>query len=178
MSLKDQLAQLGMIEEDGNSSSSVSSSRRAWEQEEARARSPQRERQTGTRPERSSRAHKSGRNATSRGEQPRASRPARAPRPVRELEPLDLSPEERTTRTRELLKRARLPFPPSGSNRFYYELRGGVIDFLETDQGSHDALSSGQIVVVANERGKSLVIDRKSAQELRRIDPEWIPRSR
>ena len=69
-----------------------------------------------------------------------------------------------------------MPLPSVGSQRFYFELRGGAIDFIETDPRAHESLSSGQLVIVDNGKGRITCINRQAAQELMRIDPKWIPK--
>ena len=162
MSLKDQLAKLGMIEDsesrqDQRTPSSWGSEREASGQKKSSGRD---RKQRGRDP----RDHKSRGGNRSGGER-RSSPPTQ----------LDLPPEEREKRIKDLLGRARLPLPPHGRQRFYFELKGGVIDFIDTNQGSYDALTSGQVVIVADEQGRPIGIDRQAAQELRRLDLNWIP---
>ena len=161
-SLKDQLAKLGMIDESQSHQDQRTPS--SWGSE-AGVSSRTKNRSGHDRKQRSrdARDHKSkGRH---RGGGGRPSTPSQ----------LDLNPEEREQRIKDLLSRARLPLTPHGRQRFYFELKGGLIDFVDTNQGSYEALTSGQIVIVADEHGKPMGIDRQAAQELRRLDKTWIP---
>ena len=164
MSLKDQLAKLGMIDDTESEQSQRTPA--AWGTEGGPSSRKQNSRHEKTQRGRQSRGH---------DQRSRRSGGARRSSPPPQL---DLSPEERDQRIKELLKRARLPLPPHGHLRYYFELKGGVIDFIDTNQGSHDALSSGQVVIVANEQGRPVGIERQAAQELRRLDPKWIPPTR
>ena len=87
-----------------------------------------------------------------------------------------MTPEERETKLKELFKRERMPLPSAGSQRFYFELRSGAIDFIEVDPRAHDSLSSGQLAIVENGKGRIVCINRQAAHELMRIDPNWIPK--
>ena len=161
-SLKDQLAKLGMIDESQSRQDQRTPS--SWGSEaEISGRTKKRSGHDRKHRSRDAKDYKSkGRH---RGGGSRPSTPSQ----------LDLSPEEREQRIKDLLSKARLPFPPHGRQRFYFELKGGLIDFIDTNQGSYDALTSGQVVIVADEHGKPMGIDRQAAQELRRLDSSWIP---
>ena len=161
-SLKDQLAKLGMIDESQSRQDQRTPS--SWGSEaEIPGRTKKRSGHDRKQRSRDAKDHKSkGRH---RGGGSRPSKPVQ----------LDLSPEEREQRIKDLLSRSRLPLPPHGRQRFYFELKGGLIDFIDTNQGSYDALTSGQVVIVADEHGQPMGIDRQAAQELRKLDTTWIP---
>ena len=161
-SLKDQLAKLGMIDE--SQSRQEQRTPTSWGSEEIsdRSRSSKRDRRSGGR--------------DTKGQKPRGRQRAGGARHGNAPQ-LDLTPEERTQRITQLLEEARLPLPPYGRHRFYFELKGGVIDFIDTNSGSYDALTSGQVAIVADEQGQPIGINRKAAQELRRLDAHWIPAS-
>jgi hypothetical protein len=164
-SLKEQLAKLGMIEE----SESTQSAPRSWTAPKP-TKPPQQTRESTRRP------NTKGRRGTPshRSDKKQSHTQRNPPLPYRS----DLSDEERATEIAKLLKQARVPLPPYGSNRFYFELKGGLIDYLDTDQESHDALSYGKVMIVADPQGRAIAIPRSVLRELNSLDPKWIPRSK
>ena len=162
-SLKDQLAKLGMIDE--SQSNQDQRTPASWGSEQTSGRTKQRKPK--------GRDSRDTREQKPRGRQRSGGARRSAPAPQ-----LDLSPEERAQRITELFERAQLPLPPYGHQRFYFELKGGAIDFVDTNKGSYDALTTGQVVIVADEQGRPVGLNRQAAQELRRLDASWIPANR
>ena len=159
-SLKEQLAKLGMID----SSDDHQEAPRSWS-------SP-----------RSNTAGDSKRSTPSKGQRKPGARSSKRSSDYKRPAPLpyrsDLSDEERSTEIAQLLRKVRMPLPPYGSHRFYYELKNGTIDYIETDQESFEALNRGKVLIVADPNGKAIRIPREALRELNSLDPNWVPRSR
>ena len=51
----------------------------------------------------------------------------------------DLSMEDRKKEIKKLFTQAKLPFPPAGGKRFYFELKNGEIDFIEMGHSDFQA---------------------------------------
>ena len=163
-SLKEQLAKLGMIDE--NEKGEQSSAPRSWTTTpNNRSKNSFSKRSTESKAKSSSRTTQSTyRNKTRRG-------PKEEPLPFRS----DLSDSERADEIKALLKRVRLPMPVHGSQRYYFELRDGTIDYVDTEQESYDALSRGQVVITSDAQGRLVCIPRQALRELKSLDPNWIP---
>lgn len=160
-SLKDQLAKLGMI--DDQEKGDESSAPRSW----TSAPSSRSKGHTGKRT-----TDQSAKSSRSQGNRPqRARRPKEEPLPFRS----ELSDSERAEEIKGLFKRVRLPMPTHGTQRYYFELRDGTIDYIDTEQESYDSLSRGQIVMTSDAQDRLLCIPRQALRELRSLDPKWIP---
>ena len=159
-SLKEQLAKLGMIEPSDDHQEAP----RSWSS--PKKPSP----------------NDSKRATSSKGKRKHTPRPSKSTSDYKRPTPLpyrsELSDEERSAEINQLLKRVRMPLPPYGSHRFYYELKNGTIDYIETDQAAFDALSRGKVIIVADPQGKPIRIPREALRELNSIDPNWVPSSR
>lgn len=162
-SLKDQLAKLGMIDETTENTNS-SNVPRSWSKPDRTSSKSTTGKKTNHSNHRTHRgSHKSQGN--------RPSRPRLEPLPYRS----ELSDDERAKEIASLLKKVRLPFPTHGNQRFYFELRDGSIDYIDTDQESHEALSRGKVIIVSDPKGKAIAIPRDAIRELKSLDPAWIP---
>lgn len=159
-SLKEQLAKLGMIE----SSDDKQEAPRSWS-------SPRTNRPSDSK---GVTASKGKRKHTPRSSKKSWDSKRPAPLPYRS----ELSDEERSQEINQLLKKVRMPHAPYGSQRFYYELKNGMIDYIETDQETFEALSRGKVIIVADPHGKPIRIPREVLRELNSLDPNWVPSSR
>ena len=89
----------------------------------------------------------------------------------------ELSMEERKKEIKKLFAQARLPFPPAGAKRFYFELKNGEIDFIEMDHSDFQSFSNAERSIVEDPKGRLCVLSQKSLFELYALDPEWVPKS-
>ena len=89
----------------------------------------------------------------------------------------ELSPEERKKEIKKLFSQARMPFPPAGAKRFYFELKNGEIDFIEMDHSDFQAFSNAEFSVVEDFKVRLSVLNQKALFELYALDPDWVPKS-
>ena len=161
-SLKEQLAKLGMIDE--NEKGEQSSAPRSWT-----ATSDNRSKKSFSKRSTESKTKSSSRSTQNRNQVRRGSK--EEPLPFRS----DLSDSERADEIKALLKRVRLPMPTHGTQRYYFELRDGTIDYVDADRESYDALSRGQVIITNDAQGRLVCIPRQALSELKSLDPNWIP---
>ena len=89
----------------------------------------------------------------------------------------ELLPEERKKEIKKLFTQARMPFPPTGIKRFYFELKNGEIDFIEMDHSDFQAFSNAEFSIVEDPKGRLCVLNQQALLELYALDPEWVPKS-
>lgn len=175
-SLKDQLAKLGMIDET-KSENDRSNTPRAWTNDVSRSNSSRTP--SARKNDKSNTKSKSDfnqqRKANSNTKSGSNRRPFKAPEPLAYRS--DLSDEERAEEIRSLFKRTRLPLPNHGQQRFYFELKDGVIDYIETDDQAYESLSRGAWVITNDDRGRLINLPRETVRELNSLDPNWIPKT-
>ena len=163
-SLKEQLAKLGMI--DKNDKDEQSNAPRSWTSTPThRSKNSSSKRSTD-----SSKVKSTPRSAQTTHRKTRRA-PREEPLPYRS----ELSDSERADEIKALFKRVRLPMPTHGTQRYYFELRDGTIEYIDTEQESYDTLSRGQIVMTSDAQGRLLCIPRQALRELKSLDPNWIP---
>lgn len=162
-SLKEQLAKLGMINE--NDKGEQSNAPRSWT-----ATPTHRSKNSSSRRPAEGKAKSSSRSTHTNQRKTRRA-PREEPLPYRS----DLSDSERASEIQALLKRVRLPMPTHGTQRYYFELRDGTIDYIDTEQESYENLSRGQVVMTSDQQGRLLCIPRQALRELKSLDPNWIP---
>jgi hypothetical protein len=169
--LKDQLAKLGMISE-SNESTNYDHGRRDDHRDRRRDSRPDRNQYSHSSRDRYDRNDRNDRfNRSDRGgHSDRRGRSDRGNRPERQR-PTD--PEVITREINQLFDKARLPMPPSGVKRIYFELQSGEIDFLEVDHSSYQAMSMGHINLVLDPRGRPCFLNRRALSDLRFLDPNW-----
>ena len=163
-SLKEQLAKLGMIDE--NEKDEQSSAPRSWTTtSNNRSKNSFSKRSVENKVKSNSRTtQNTQRNKTRHG-------PREEPLPFRS----DLSDSERADEIKTLLKRVRMPMPVHGPQRYYFELRDGTIDYVDTEKENYNALSRGQIIMTSDAQGRLVCIPRQALRELKSLDPNWIP---
>ena len=80
-------------------------------------------------------------------------------------------PKEVARLIKELFIKARMPFPPKGINRFYFERSNGAIDYLDVDDHGAYLLQSGRQKIVEDDRGHLCIIPRNAFNDLLFLDP-------
>ena len=160
--LKDQLAKLGMISESKESSyDNPRHNDRRDRRRDSRSNRGQYSYSSRDRYDRSERFNRSDRSRSDRSDrsQNRRQRPT--------------DPEVLAKEINQLFDKARLPMPPSGVKRIYFELESGEVDFLEVDHASYQAMNMGHINLVLDPRGRPCFLNRRAMSELRFLDPNW-----
>ena len=76
---------------------------------------------------------------------------------------------------KDLFARSRLPLPPSGPKRFYFELKSGEVDYIDVEHKDFQALTSAKISVVEDPKGRLCILDQKALMRLFTLDPNWVP---
>ena len=74
-------------------------------------------------------------------------------------------PAARQEAARALIKRERLPLPPTGPRRVYVQV-DDQIDFINIDPQSHDRFQSGDLGLTVDDRGRLCVLPRRALEEL------------